>query len=96
MVRHVCGISRIEDCINSIDVTKVIQIRRLLAICLCSIKTDCCLDVTWLDESMFASCGADSLIQIMHLNESKPIKTLSFVLFFCAVLILTATAMQRP
>ncbi|KIM88979.1 hypothetical protein PILCRDRAFT_813977 [Piloderma croceum F 1598] len=39
--------------------------------------TDCCLDIDWLDDNTFASCGADSIIHIMKVDESKPIRTLS-------------------
>jgi transducin (beta)-like 1 len=38
---------------------------------------DCCLDVDWIDENIFASCGADQLIHVMKLEESKPIRTLA-------------------
>jgi len=44
------------------------------------VLTDCCLDVDWLDDNMFASCGADTNIHIMKVNERKPIKTLMHVL----------------
>ncbi|TDL28350.1 WD40 repeat-like protein [Rickenella mellea] len=36
---------------------------------------ECCLDVDWLDDSTFASCGADRLIHIMQLGNPSPIKT---------------------
>ncbi|KIL71635.1 hypothetical protein M378DRAFT_64518 [Amanita muscaria Koide BX008] len=39
--------------------------------------TDCCLDVDWLDDWTFASCGADNLIFIMQVTEEGSIKTLS-------------------
>ncbi|KAJ3424863.1 wd40 repeat protein [Anaeramoeba flamelloides] len=35
------------------------------------------LDVDWLDERTFASCGTDKIIQICQLDSSKPIKTFS-------------------
>ncbi|OBZ68595.1 F-box-like/WD repeat-containing protein TBL1XR1 [Grifola frondosa] len=38
---------------------------------------DCCLDVDWLTETMFASCGADGKIQIINLENSQPLKTLT-------------------
>ncbi|KAG6873839.1 hypothetical protein C0995_010451 [Termitomyces sp. Mi166 len=38
--------------------------------------TDCCLDVDWLNEDTFATCGADRLIHLMRVNESVPFKTL--------------------
>ncbi|KAF8899132.1 WD40-repeat-containing domain protein [Infundibulicybe gibba] len=38
--------------------------------------TDCCLDVDWLDETIFASCGADQVIHILSVGEDYPIKTL--------------------
>ncbi|KAH7923908.1 WD40 repeat-like protein [Leucogyrophana mollusca] len=40
------------------------------------IHEGCCLDVDWLDESTFASCGADRLVHILSLNGTKPIQTL--------------------
>ncbi|KAJ3802259.1 WD40 repeat-like protein [Lentinula aff. detonsa] len=36
---------------------------------------DCCLDVDWLNDNMFASCGADRQVHIFSVNEEKPIKT---------------------
>ncbi|KAF9469758.1 WD40-repeat-containing domain protein [Collybia nuda] len=39
--------------------------------------TDCCLDVVWLNETTFATCGADQLIYILRVDEDEPIKTLS-------------------
>ena len=41
------------------------------------IIADCGLDIEWLSEDSFASCGADKLIHIMRLDEGKPIKTLT-------------------
>ncbi|KAH7914745.1 WD40-repeat-containing domain protein [Hygrophoropsis aurantiaca] len=40
------------------------------------IHDGCCLDVDWLDESTFASCGADRLVHIVSLNGTQPIQTL--------------------
>lgn len=40
---------------------------------------DCCLDVEWLDDSTFASCGADSNIHIMNVDDTKLMKTLTYV-----------------
>jgi len=40
---------------------------------------DCCLDVDWLDDNTFASCGADSNIHIMKVDGTKPIRTLACV-----------------
>jgi hypothetical protein len=37
---------------------------------------ECCLDIDWLDDSGFASCGADKTIHIMQIGESAPVKTL--------------------
>lgn len=42
--------------------------------------SDCCLDLDWLDDNTFASCGADMVIYIMKINDEKPIKTLTYVL----------------
>ncbi|PFH52342.1 hypothetical protein AMATHDRAFT_57411 [Amanita thiersii Skay4041] len=39
--------------------------------------SDCCLDVDWLNDDTFASCGADSLIYIMRIDCAEAIKTLS-------------------
>ncbi|KAK2461515.1 hypothetical protein APHAL10511_005978 [Amanita phalloides] len=38
---------------------------------------DCCLDVDWLDDWTFASCGADSHIHIMQVDSEETVKTLS-------------------
>ena len=38
---------------------------------------DSCLDVDWINENMFASCGADQLIYVMDVYETNPVKTLS-------------------
>ncbi|KAJ2934295.1 hypothetical protein H1R20_g2775, partial [Candolleomyces eurysporus] len=35
---------------------------------------DCCLDVDWIDEKIFASAGADKRILLMHINQSEPLK----------------------
>jgi hypothetical protein len=40
---------------------------------------DCCLDVEWLDDSTFASCGADSNIHILNVHDAAPLKTLMYV-----------------
>ncbi|TFY79704.1 hypothetical protein EWM64_g4308 [Hericium alpestre] len=37
--------------------------------------TDCCLDVDWLDDEFFASCGADKVIHIMNLARESPLRT---------------------
>lgn len=37
---------------------------------------DCCLDVDWLTDDLFASCGVDGKIVIMSLEPSRPSKTL--------------------
>ncbi|ETW86725.1 hypothetical protein HETIRDRAFT_306016 [Heterobasidion irregulare TC 32-1] len=36
---------------------------------------DCCLDVDWLDDETFASCGADKMIHLFGLGVDEPIKT---------------------
>lgn len=36
---------------------------------------DCCLDVDWLTDDTFASCGADKRIYIMKLGQKEPIKS---------------------
>jgi transducin (beta)-like 1 len=38
---------------------------------------DCFLDVDWINENMFASCGADQLIYVMDVYETNPVKMLS-------------------
>ena len=42
---------------------------------------DCCLDIDWLDDWTFASCGADNLIYVMQVDAPEPIKTFSYVGF---------------
>ncbi|KAJ7242580.1 WD40-repeat-containing domain protein [Mycena haematopus] len=39
--------------------------------------TDCCLDIDWLSDTLFASCSADHLIHIMQIDKADPVKTLS-------------------
>lgn len=36
---------------------------------------DCCLDIDWFDDTTFASCGADKLIQIMRVGIRDPLQT---------------------
>lgn len=44
------------------------------------LSLDCCLDVVWLSEETFASCGADGTINIQKTNTTTPIKTYKLVL----------------
>ncbi|KAI5898063.1 WD40 repeat-like protein [Schizophyllum commune H4-8] len=41
--------------------------------------TDCCLDVCWITDELFASCGADARANILSVNQREPLKTLSYV-----------------
>ena len=41
-----------------------------------------CLDVEWISEEVFASCGADGKIQIMRLGNATPLRTLRSVAIF--------------
>ncbi|KAJ6601264.1 WD40 repeat-like protein [Mycena vulgaris] len=41
------------------------------------VHKDCCLDVDWLSDTIFASCSADQLIHIMEIGKKEPIKTLT-------------------
>lgn len=50
--------------------------RTSLIICL----VEPCLDVEWITEDAFASCGADGKIQLMRLGSSTPFKTLRYAL----------------
>lgn len=50
--------------------------KTLTSLCAC---TDCCLDVDWIDDETFVSCGADKLINIMRVGDIKPMKTLTCV-----------------
>ncbi|KAJ8596276.1 WD40 repeat-like protein [Rhizopogon salebrosus TDB-379] len=36
----------------------------------------CCLDVEWLDDSTFASCGADKVVHVVSLTATGPLHTL--------------------
>ncbi|KAF4604815.1 hypothetical protein EYR40_003597 [Pleurotus pulmonarius] len=38
---------------------------------------DCCLDIDWIDDETFTSCGADNLVHIMKVGQTQPIRTLS-------------------
>ncbi|KAF9074948.1 WD40-repeat-containing domain protein [Rhodocollybia butyracea] len=40
-----------------------------------SAHEDCCLDVDWINDNMFASCGADRQVHIFSVDEDKAIKT---------------------
>jgi transducin (beta)-like 1 len=42
--------------------------------------TDCCLDIDWLNDNTFATCGADQIINIMRVDVDDPIKTFTYVL----------------
>lgn len=37
--------------------------------------TNCCLDVDWLNDTTFATCGADQVIHVMRIDVDDPIKT---------------------
>ncbi|KAL4260438.1 F-box-like/WD repeat-containing protein Ebi-like protein [Pleurotus pulmonarius] len=39
--------------------------------------SDCCLDIDWIDDETFTSCGADNLVHIMKVGQTQPIRTLS-------------------
>ncbi|OJT15949.1 F-box-like/WD repeat-containing protein TBL1XR1 [Trametes pubescens] len=41
-----------------------------------SVHDKCCLDVDWLSESEFATSGSDGLVQIMNIDNPKPLRTL--------------------
>lgn len=41
--------------------------------------SDCCLDVDWINDNIFASCGADRLVHIFSVDEEKFIKTFEYV-----------------
>ncbi|KAI3622741.1 WD40 repeat-like protein [Moniliophthora roreri] len=36
---------------------------------------DCCLDVDWINDNVFASCGADRYIHVYGIHEASPLKT---------------------
>lgn len=77
MERHVYGMFRKSDYNGNII---VIQVRRVLSqrlVIIIYARLDCCLDVAWLDDWTFASCGADSQIYIMQVDGGESIKTLS-------------------
>ena len=35
-----------------------------------------CLDVAWIDDLRFVTCGGDRVIHVFQLNTTKPIRTL--------------------
>jgi WD40 repeat protein len=41
--------------------------------------SDCCLDVDWLDDNTFATCGADNNIHILRVDDGSLVKTFSLV-----------------
>jgi hypothetical protein len=52
---------------------------------------DCCLDVDWLNDTIFASCGADQVVQVMRVDAYEPIKTYTYVLSCPYTRIVTST-----
>ncbi|KAL0579172.1 hypothetical protein V5O48_002853 [Marasmius crinis-equi] len=36
---------------------------------------DCCLDVDWINDTLFASCGADKVIHVLSVDEPQPLKS---------------------
>ncbi|KAG5219946.1 F-box/WD repeat-containing protein [Salix suchowensis] len=42
-----------------------------------TLSADCCLDIDWIDDETFTSCGADNLVYVMRVGQSQPIRTLS-------------------
>ncbi|KAF5323630.1 hypothetical protein D9611_005514 [Ephemerocybe angulata] len=40
------------------------------------VHTDCCLDVDWITDKIFASTGADKRVIIMHIDQDEPLKIL--------------------
>ncbi|KAK1229779.1 hypothetical protein PQX77_001689 [Marasmius sp. AFHP31] len=36
---------------------------------------DCCLDVDWISDTLFASCGADQSVYILSVDEANPLKS---------------------
>lgn len=75
--------SKRKDCIGNIGVIKVavgwVFLHHELSKFLLVLISDCCLDVEWLSEDMFASAGADQQIFIMKIDEDEPIKVLKCV-----------------
>lgn len=39
---------------------------------------ECCLDVDWIDDNTFATCGADKIINIMRIGTHEPLLTLEY------------------
>ncbi|KAF5368495.1 hypothetical protein D9758_002147 [Tetrapyrgos nigripes] len=40
-----------------------------------SVHSDCCLDVDWINDTMFASCAADRIVHILSIDQENPIKS---------------------
>lgn len=55
-----------------------VYLHRQVGIILTSYHLDCCLDVEWLSDEIFASAGADQRIFIMRVDEDEPIKMLQY------------------
>ncbi len=65
--------------LRSISVMQVCSILLISLSTLLTLAKGCCLDVDWLTEDIFASCGADGQIQITRLDSAAPIRTLTLV-----------------
>lgn len=79
MEQHACGMSRRSDYTGNIVVIQVRKESSQHLVVMIYARLDCCLDVDWLDDWTFASCGADSQIYIMQVDGGETLKTLSYV-----------------
>ena len=78
MEQHACGMSRRNDYTGNIVVIQVRKESSQHLVVMIYARLDCCLDVDWLDDWTFASCGADSQIYIMQVDGGETLKTLSY------------------
>jgi transducin (beta)-like 1 len=82
MVQPASGMSRENGYISNIVVIQVIMNPRSLAYKRAQISLpDCCLDIDWLNDTTFATCGADQVIHVMRIDADDPIKTFTYGLY---------------
>jgi len=77
MAHRVSGMSGKKNFFGGIDLIGVNPSHSWTLITAYYVVSDSCLNIEWLDDLSFASCGADTNIYIMNISETKPLKQLS-------------------